>query len=451
MTDSNKTQSAETILAAIREVQTDAPGGAEALFTAAMLADAPLPYDFVLVSEGTQHNPSLINPAAAFFAATATVDPLINHDLISVDANGQAFSLHAHVRKILLDSMSNEEKKEWADRAIYGLNMVLPDAEPQNWPTVEWLMPHVHACSELITAFDANSPAANRVLHQTGFSLYHQNRHREAANFLDLALAVDVAIKGKYHPDICSDLEGLGTVLWAAEDYARAEKAFTSCLELQKQIMTEDNQATGPVLNSLAVVRQSQGKLQEAEETFKECLRVLQICHGEAHPAVASCLSNMALLYESLNNPEKALELAQRSLAINRSFFGDMHPDVAADLNTLALLHDSLNNTEEAEKFFRESLALREHIFGKNHPETAQALCNLALLLDSADQVDEAMTLYEQGLSAYEASLGPNHPLMESALDNYIVLLEKTGTRPASDTLRKRTEATLRTIVERSQ
>jgi len=451
VTDSIEKRSVETIMKAVQEVENEAAGGAEALFMAAMLADSPLPYDFALSVEGTTHNPSLINPAAAFFAATATIDPLVTRDLIKTDVDSQIFALRDDTRKVLLGSMDEEQKIEWAGRAIYALNLVLPDAEPQNWPTVEWLMPHVYACRDLVTELGVNTPAANRVLHQAGFSLYHQQRHLEAAELLDIALTVDVALKGKQHPDITADLEGLGTVLWSAGDYPRAEAAFSACHELQKEIFTEDNLVTAPILNSLGVLRQAQGQFEAAEQTFKECLRVLDAAHGEGHPAIASCLSNMALLYEAMSRPEDALRLAERSLEINRAFFGDAHPDVAADLNTVALLHESLGDSKAAEQSFRDSLAIREQVFGKEHPETAQALCNLALLLDNAGQADEAVSYYEQGLAAYESALGPDHPLMESALDNYIILLEKTGVRPGSDVLRERTEAKLREIVGRAK
>lgn len=450
MTDQPQ-RSSEEILTAVREVETEAAGGAEALFMAAMLAQSPLPYDFALSIEGTPHNPSLINPAAAFFAATATIDPLVTRDLIKTDADAQLYQLHDDVREVLRASLTPEDRIDWAGRAIYALNLILPDAEPHNWETVEWLMPHIFACLELVQELDVNTAAANRVLHQTGFSLYHQHRYAEAAEFLDHALAVDVALKGRQHPDIVADLEGIGTVLWAGQDYARAEAAFAGCYELQQEIFTEDNAVFAPILNSLAVVRQAQGKFVESEVAFKECLRVLTMVHGEGHPSIASCLSNMALLYEAMKRPEDALRLAERSLEINRAVYGDEHPEVAADLNTVALLNDALGNAEAAEQHFRAGLDVRRSIYGEQHPETAQSLCNLALYLDNSGEDREAAQLYEQGLAAYEASLGPNHPLMESALDNYIMLLEKTGGRPQSDALRALTEAKLREIVERAK
>lgn len=450
MTESQP-RSPEAIMAAVREVEQEAPGGAEALYMAAMLADSPLPYDFALSIEGTPHNPSLINPAAAFFAATATMDPLVTRELIAIDADDQIYQPLPDVREALQASLSVEEREEWAGRAIYALNLVLPDAEPQNWPTVEWLMPHILACRELVAELGVNTAAANRVLHQTGFSLYHQGRHQEAAELLNAALAVDVALKGDQHPDIAADLEGLGTVLWAGNQLDKAEKAFAACLSLQQTIFTEDNPVTAPILNSLGVVRQSLGRFDDAETAFKECVRILTKNHGEGHPAIASALSNLALLYEAQGRAADALPLAERALEINREVYGDEHPEVASDCNTVGLLHAATGDMAAAEARFKESLELRRKLYGTDHPETAQSLCNLALFLDTTGRTDEAAERYEEGLSAYEAALGPGHPLMEPALDHYLALLQKTGTRPKSDRFRALAEARLKRIVERAK
>lgn len=450
MTDNAQPRTEAEIMAAVKIIEQDAPGGAEALFMAAMLADSPLPYDFALSVDGTPHNPALVNPAAAFFAATAIMDPLINSGLIKVDADSQIFALHTDAREALINTMSREEAVEWAVRAIYGLNLILPDAEPQHWDTVQWLLPHVHACRVLVEKLDINTAAANRVLHQAGFSFYHQQRYAEAADLLEAAMRVDVAFKGGQHPDIVADLEGLATVYWAGQDFKRAEAAFAACLELQQEILTEDNPMSAPILNSLAVVRQAMGLFDEAEATFKECLRVLKATQSENHPSTASCLSNMALLYEAMDRTEEALATAERALEINQAVYGEVHPDVASDHNTVALMLERTGDTKGAEDHFRTSLDIRKRIYGPDHPETAQALCNLALLLQNAGRTDEAMDFYDDGLAAYEISLGPNHPLMEPALDNFIALLERLAASPDSGELRERAEAKLKAIVERA-
>lgn len=446
MTDTPEPRSQAAIMTAVNEVEQEAPGGAEALFMAAQLADSPLPYDFALAMEGTPHNPALINPAAAFFATTAMFEPLVARDLVLADADARTFTLPGDVRAALRGSLTPEQTLEWAGRAAYALNLILPDAEPRNWPTVQWLLPHVRICLRLTADLGLTSAAANRVLHQAGFSLHIQGRHSEAVELLEAAMAVDVLLKGDLHPDIAADLEGLGTVYWAAGDLERAESAFSSCLKLQKDIFTEDNPVSAPILNSLGVVRQTRGDLAGAEAALAECLRVLEQTHGPDHPATASCLSNLALLYEASNRTDEALGAAERALAVNRAAYGDDHPEVASDHNTVALILEKTGDAAGAERHFRASLDIRERVYGQDHPETAQAMCNLALLLSATGREGEALDLFDAGLAAYEAALGPDHPLMEPALDNFIRLLERLAAT-GEDALRGRAEARLEAVV----
>lgn len=436
-------------MAAVNQVKSEAPGGAEALYMAAMLADSPLPYDFALAMDGTQHNPALANPAAAFFAATAIFEPLVEHGLIHADADARTFTLPSDVRAVLRAALTPEQALEWAGRAVYGLNLILPDAESQNWPMVEWLMPHVHACRDLAADSGLTSAAANRVLHQAGFFLHYQQRHKEAAELLEVAMAVDIRLKGDRHPDIASDLEGLGMVYWADGDFGQAETAFAACLDLHRGIFTADNPASVPVLNGLGVVRQALGLHREAEQALTDCLRILETSHGPDHPSTASCLSNLALLLEADGRADEALETARRALFINRTAYGEDHPEVAADHNTVALMLECTGDIEGAERHFRAGLDIRERLYGQDHPETAQALCNLALLLSGTNREGEAFDLFDAGLAAYETVLGPGHPVMEPALDNFIAMLERLAGVDGNPDLRSRAESRLKAIVEK--
>jgi tetratricopeptide (TPR) repeat protein len=448
VTETRDERSPEAILDLVREVEREAPGGAETLFMAAMLADAPLPYDFALSVEGTPHNPALVNPAAAFFAATALMDPLVVRDLVVADTDHQVFALPADVRETLRDSLDPEQDAEWAGRAVYALNLALPDADPQHWPLVQWLMPHVLACRDLVAELGVNTAAANRVLHQTGFSLYYQQRHKEAAELLEAALGVDTALKGGQHPDIAADLEGLATVYWAGDDLARAEAAFKACLDLQREIFTENNPATAPVLNGLAMVLQARGDLAGAEAALNECLAVLLASNQERHPAAASCLHNLALLMDACGRPEDGLQHALQSLELATELYGEHHPEAAASHNLAGLIFERLGKDPEAEAHFRKSLSIRSRAYGEDHPETGQALCNLALFLDNRGRTEEAFDCFERGFTAYERSLGPDHPYMENALDNLVSFLERTAS--SDSPLRERAEARLKMIVERA-
>jgi tetratricopeptide (TPR) repeat protein len=438
----------EAVLDLVREVEREAPGGAETLYMAAMLADSPLPYDFALSVEGTPHNPALVNPAAAFFAATALMDPLVNRGLVEADADHQVFMLPGDVRRALRDALNSEQAAEWAGRAVYALNLALPDADPQQWPLVEWLMPHILACRDLVVELGVHTAAANRVLHQAGFSLYYQQRHQEAAGLLEAAMNVDTALKGGLHPDIAADLEGLATVYRAGEDLPRAEAAFMACLDLQHEIFTENNPATAPVLNGLAMVKQARGDLAGAESALNECLAVLKEANQERHPAAASCLHNLALVMDALDRPEQGLRHALESLELTTELYGQHHPETASSHNLAGLLFERLDKAPEAEAHFRESLSIQGNAYGHDHPETGQALCNLALFLDGQGRTEEAFDCFEHGFAAYERSLEPGHPYVENALDNLVSFLERTAS--SDSPLRDRARARLKLIVEKA-
>lgn len=447
MPDSSDARDSRAILEAVARVEAGEPASTEVLRMAAMLADHPLPVEFSLSMEGADHNPALINPAAAMFATMATLSPLFDAGLIHAEDGERTFRVAGDVRDALHRAMSPEERSDWARRAVYALNLVLPDAEPENWPVVEFLLPHVLACRDL-AGLGLASAALNRVLHQAGFSLHLQGRHREGAILLRAALDVDVAVKGEGHPDIAEDWEGLGMVLWSAGDMAGARTAFETCLALQERIYTEDNAVTAPILNALGVVLQGSGNLAGAETAYRRCLAVIEKHHGEDSPTMASCLGNLALLLEAADRPEEALEAAAASHRILVGSHGPDHPDVADALNAMALLHERLGEPAKAETLFRACLDLRTRVLGPDHPLTAQAGCNLALLLDRRGRTEEAAEHYERALAVYRETLEPGHPHLEAALDNFIGLLERTGQLDRANGLRRGAEETLKRIVQ---
>ncbi|EGB15044.1 hypothetical protein DND132_1838 [Pseudodesulfovibrio mercurii] len=448
MTETSDARTHGAILDLVREVEREAPGGAETLYMAAMLADSPLPYDFVLSVDGTPHNPALVNPAAAFFAATAIMDPLVNRGLVEADADEQAFALPGDVRAALRAGLDREQTAEWAGRAVYALNLSLPDADPQNWPLTEWLLPHVLACRDLAVDPGVPTAAANRVLHQAGFSLHFQGRHREAAELLEAAMAVDVAVKGGHHPDIAADLEGLATVYRAGGDLVRAEAAFRACLDLQGEIFTANHPATAPVLNGLALVLWERGDAAGAEAALDGCLDVLRAAGEERGPARAACLHDKALLLDALDRSAEGLRLAQDCLALTTDLYGGHHPETAAAHDLVGRLCRGLGRDDEAETHFRAGVDVRSRVFGQDHPETGRALCDLALFLDERRREAEALDCFERGFEAWEEWLGPDRPLSGEALDHLIAFLERTAS--SASPLRERALARLKRIVEQA-
>lgn len=264
----------------------------EALCCACVLADAPIPFEMAIAAEGAMHNPALLNPAAAMFAVAATLEPLCSKGLAEMDHGTGTYSIPAEVRERVVAGMSPEDRSAWQARAIHALSLAVPDASPDT-PPLAGLAPHINVCLSLVREGFA-SPDANRALHQYGFSLHFAGQHLDAAELLEAALSVDVALKPEGHPDIAADLEGIASVLAAAGEHERAVEYYERCAELFETLWTEGNQALIPVLAGLALSLRELGREEEAVATAKRAGDLFEQHFGDLpvspDGAVADCL-----------------------------------------------------------------------------------------------------------------------------------------------------------------
>lgn len=283
----------DTIESVLAELADDSPAAAEALCCACLLADAPIPFEMAIAAEGAMHNPALINPAAAMFAVAATLDPLCSRGLAEMDHGTGTFSIPGDVRSAVLATLGEDEKLRWQTRAIHALSLAVPDATPDA-PVLEALGPHVQVCLDLAREGFATADA-NRVLHQYGFSLHFSGRHREAAELLDAALTVYLALKPEAHPDIVADLEGLGTVLAAAGDHQNAVMVYRRCLDVLDREWTQENQVLIPVLAGLALSLRELGEKREAVKLAGRAAQLFEKHFGdlpvEPEGPLAECLT----------------------------------------------------------------------------------------------------------------------------------------------------------------
>ncbi|WP_051326957.1 tetratricopeptide repeat protein [Desulfatibacillum aliphaticivorans] len=250
-----------------------------------------------------------------------------------------------------------------------------------------------------------------------------------------------------------SDLYGWqGTVLFLAEDFEQAEKAYKDSLNLAEKAFSPVHPAKVNALNNLAGLYRSTGRPKLAEPLYLKAIDIRKKALGARHPSLAAPLSNLASLYlemgdfkeavlllenalsireealgpddpsvaASLNNlanvyqvigeTDKAKELLLRSLDITRKALGPDHLRVAMTLNNLAKLSQRQGDDELARARYLEALAISEKVLGPVHPDVAAILINLAELDMKADQLDKAEILWRKALNILEATVGPAHP-----------------------------------------
>jgi hypothetical protein len=74
--------------------------------------------------------------------------------------------------------------------------------------------------------------------------------------------------------DICKSMNNLGAVLQSQNKLDEALKLHTECLEMRKQILSQDHPDTLTSMNNLAVVYQSLNKFEESAKLHAECLEL---------------------------------------------------------------------------------------------------------------------------------------------------------------------------------
>lgn len=148
--------------AAVRE---KSEAAAKLLTISAFFAPDAIPYELIL--KGASKLDDL-------FAASLASEDIINlleiltiladYSLIHRDAKKHTYDIHRMMQAVQCEIL-NEQRGEWAERAIRAVNIVFPTVEFTNWSQCTLLLPHALAClhhasvnRHRICRFTANSP-----------------------------------------------------------------------------------------------------------------------------------------------------------------------------------------------------------------------------------------------------------------------------------------------------
>jgi tetratricopeptide (TPR) repeat protein len=183
---------------------------------------------------------------------------LAEFSLIQRDRETGSYSIHRMVQAVIWQRLTAAEQQQWLQRAIAGLNAVLPNVEKvENWQLCAYLVPHVQAIAEQPSTVVLETTECALLLSQAGYYLHEQGR------------------------------------------YAEAEPLYQRSLQIREQQLGADHPHVATSLNNLALLYRSQGCYGDAEPLFVRSLAISERRLGADHPDVATSLNNLALLYES--------------------------------------------------------------------------------------------------------------------------------------------------------
>ncbi len=370
---------AKTFGLAFRQIESASPATADILRVCAFCNPDEIPEELFLDS-----GDALGETIAAVNGSVSTwlkaLQPATRFSLLERDPEHRMLALHRVVQDVIKDEMAEDERRQWAERFIIGLEEVFPSVEFENWPACARLISQAFPAFTNIEHFNIETETSGRLLNQAAVFLSEQARYVEAEPLYKRALGTRERVLGAKHPSTALSLNNLAFLYYSQGRYEEAESLYKRALGIRERALGSEHSDTAVSLNTLALLYYSQGRYAEAESLYKRSLGIRECALGEEHPSTAVALNNLALLYDSQGRYAEAKPLYERALGIRERALGAEHPDTANSFNNLALLYYSQGRCAEAEPLLERALGIFQGALGDEHPNTKKVAGNLEIL-----------------------------------------------------------------------
>ena len=217
--------------------------------------------------------------------------------------------------------------------------------------------------------------------------------------------------------------------------YELGTRAARSAVDARRTALGPQDPETLESINNLALLLQSQGKLEEAEPLYRDALAGYKARFGEEDPRTLTVMDNLALLSYNRGRLGEAESLLRGALEGRRKALGTDHPDTLSSMNNLASVLQDEGKLAEAEPLYREALEGCRSRLGEKHPNTLSAIGNLASMLQAQGKLAEAEPLFREELAGKRSVLGDDHPQTLGSMNNLALLLQEEGRSEESEPL----------------
>jgi len=220
--------------------------------------------------------------------------------------------------------------------------------------------------------------------------------------------------------------QNMGVMYRQLDKFDESQKALEQALALQGPQPAATPEAAR-LLNNMASLLHSRGKLDQAETTYRSAIEMMQKVFGPSHDDTLIARSNMGVLYLDLNRPTEAVTVFRELLEVSEKVYGLKNAVVLTHMNNLGNALERAGQLDEAERVTRRCAELRVEALGPTHPHTMITLGNLSGILMVLNRDEEAITASRQLLDAQLKVLNEDSFDLVITRNTLGLLLQKTG------------------------
>lgn len=229
--------------------------------------------------------------------------------------------------------------------------------------------------------------------------------------------------------------------------YADGERHARRATENARDLFGEEQPQTAAALNSLALIHQATGRLEEALPLIEEVVRIRRAQTPAAPLEETLALNNLSTIRAGLGMYDDAMaglrEAYDRAVAV----VGENHALTAGTLDNQAQLHGRMGRSKVGIELARRAVEIHRSVQGERHRDFAGSLSGLARLLIDEKQYAEAETVQLQAIAIEREILGPDHIRCGIDLGTLGTIYRQTGrVKEAEETDRLALEITIRAV-----
>lgn len=229
--------------------------------------------------------------------------------------------------------------------------------------------------------------------------------------------------------------------------YADGELHARRATENAIELFGEEDPQTAAALNSLALIHQATGRLEEALSLIEAVVRIRRAQTLPAPLEEMLALNNLGTMRASLGMYDDALAILREAYERAVGAVGVNHAMTAGTLDNQAQVHRLMGWSKTGIELARRAVEIHRSVQGERHRDFAGSLSGLARLLIDEKQYLEAETVQLQAIAIEREILGPDHIRYGIDLGTLGTIYRQTGRlKEAEETDRLALEITIRAV-----